>query len=339
MNLLSADEFHARLGAIQDGPWTERSKLARKKLAAPGMNLDSLLASLPIDLNSIPLSGSAIKLEKQLEVPLEWHGSGRIPTPTAQELRDSLDDALTQLQMYELAIELGYLPQEQVARVVTNDLVSLLWSRPARRFVRDYDYTAVETLAERMHVKGMHERRPFNIDPSGAVYFASFLTTCRTIELDLPCETWLRFLDDYVIRRGEQNEFYEFLLAGEQADSKRRQMLVLGARNFALMLADFLTAIPEHLQDRFGAFYSYWLAKLFGYELRGNRYVRNTELWGRNEKDSWANAVATWFEARKVASGDDSDESFEGDLVSGSLSTLNTVWKRMRQAVVTPVAV
>ncbi len=37
--------------------------------------------------------------------------------------------------------------------------------------------------------------------------------------------------------------------------------------------------------------YSYWIAKLFGYELGPKGFVRNPTLWGKGE--SWAHAIAS----------------------------------------------
>jgi hypothetical protein len=263
------------------------------------------------------------KLEKLFQPHHE-----RIPTHKQQDLRDSFDDALTYLQLIEMAIETGYLPQEDVADLAEAEFRSLFWSKSARGFVTTYDYTQVKALAARYHIKGFGGGSAGAIDETGAMHFASFLATQREIENDVPSETWLRFLDDYVIRRYEKDEFYDFLVSGKPARSERRVVLLVGARSFCVRLADFLAALPAPLQPRFGSFHAYWLAKMFGYELDGRRYVREDEVW--DEGESWAQALLFWHKRRiERNEGDVSADDLE--LMTRSLRVLEETWGRLHK--------
>lgn len=320
---LSPDEVAARLDSIQSGPWMERAAMAISKLSAPVIKFKDRMGSGHLDLDTLAIVANDPTLVKELESTFKWHGEGQIPTHAQREVRDSFDNALTHLQMIELAIETGYLPADQIAHVIRPQFLSLLWPKPAQKFVRIYDYTSVENLAIRLDILalGFRQLKPPPVDASGAVSFASFLATHRAIESNPAIDTWLAFLDDYVIRRGEQNNFYDFLESGALADSKRRLQLLLGAREFAVMLADFLSTLPEHMQARFGSFYAYWLAKLFGYELTDGRYARSAE-WGKGEA-SWASALITWYRLR-------AENEEEAALMERSLDVLATAWEHVR---------
>lgn len=330
MSALNHDELAARLDSIQSGPWIARSAKARRKLHAPDIQLVDVAGDSSVDLGALTIGPRASVLVKELRTTFKWHGKGRIPTHAEREVRDSFDDALTHLQMIELAIETGYLPADQVEDAIRPQFVSLLWAEPARQFVRIYDYTSVEALAMRLRIEGFPKHKPPVVDDSGAVFFASFLATHRAIESDTAIDTWLAFLDDYVIRRDEQNDFYAFLESGEPGRSKRRLQLLLGAREFAVMLADFLSTLPDHMQARFGAFYAYWLAKLFGYDLRDGRYVRS-KIWGRG-KASWVLALKGWYRQRAENDKEDVGAADEAALVERSFNVLATAWEHVRSS-------
>jgi hypothetical protein len=330
LNNLDQVELQARIEAIQSGPWMERAELARRKLSSPGVRFFTMHGTSPMNLGSLHIDPRTAELVKELDTTFKWHGEGRIPTHAERRIRDSFDDALTYLQMIELAIETGYLPADFVAEDMRGEMIRLFWSEPARRFVRIYDYISVEELAMRVELGGFQRRSPRAIDPRGALHFATFLATHRAIEGDANCEKWLEFLDDYVIRRGEQVDFYEFLESGEAARSKRRITLLLGARTFAVMLADFFSTLPIPLQARFGAFYSYWLAKLFAYERRDGGYVRSSAP--ANGRDCWSNALVNWYRKRTEREGGDDADTDEMALVERSLKVLESTWELVRHS-------
>lgn len=327
MSAIDDEEVAARLEAIQNGPWTPRSATARARIAAPALGIDSSELTTLEDLAAVPLDRKAKDVSNRLRRTLKPHSRNFIPSKSAQRIRDSFDDALTQLQLIELAVETGYLPADRALQYARPQLVSYLWSEPAREFVDHYGYAGVEALANRMGLSGLRRIKPRPVDPSGAIHFASFLATQRAIESDPACVTWLKFLDDYFIRSEEDRRFYDFLVAGAAPQSERRTMLVTGARNHAVMLADFLTPLPDNLKLRFGSFSLYWLAKLFWYERDeiGNLYRPRYRDWAQSPDFNWPEAVVRWYN-RQTA--DDSDPAAQSDarLVASSYLVLKETW-------------
>jgi hypothetical protein len=327
MTLLSDTELAARLGAIKNGPWAPRSSLAHRVLAIPDADaMKILLTTDRVDLRDYHPADAPRSTIKKLKQTLQAHWIGDGPSEDEQAVRDSFDNALTYFQMIELAIETGYLPQEQVAKDARTRLVRLFWSEAARQYILDYDYMSVADLAARIGVIGLEERRPPPIDPSASVHFAAFLATHRALERDPTCMEWLAFLDDYIVEE-DQNDFFEFLEKGQPARTRRRQRLVLGAQTFSVSLADLLVTLPPEHRVRFGAFYAYWFAKLFGFERGPRGYRRNTELWG--ETDSWAHALGRWL--HRVAK-----ETHEGAVqvirtYDESVVLLREVWVNVRK--------
>ncbi len=330
MKPLDDREFQARLDAISNGPWSVRAQEAKKRLSPLGFSVSGIVKRSQVNLDDVELGPRGRKQVDSLARILKWHGDGRIPTRTERRIRDSVDDALTQFQMIELAIETGYLPADQVSSHIREDFIALLWSSPARKFVNEYEYSSIESLAHRLNIEGFGKQPPRPIDPSGSVYFATFLATHRAIERDTDCEAWLWFLDDYVVRANEQNDFLRFLRSGNPARSIRRQQLIRGARNFSVMLADFLTLLPERLKGRFAAFYAYWLAKTYGYRKVNRRYTRNVDAWGESGDDNWANALLAWYsqDFKKVSA--ESGNEAEIQLFIYSMSILEDAWSRVR---------
>jgi hypothetical protein len=317
---LPADELAARLEALTNGPWFERGQRARQELAAREIDWHGIRVKKIFDFGTLNLSPVDLKLSKKLERILRPHWI-EIPSERAQEVRASLDDALTYLQLIELAVETGYLDTETIRTLAREQMASLLWSKAARRFVRDYDYVSIEHLAARVDLGGMSGAHAPGIDYSGELYFAAFLATERAIESDPAIDQWLDFLDDYVVRADEQGEFHDFLSSGKPAKSERRAALTLGAQQYVRMLADFLAMLPDDLQPRFGSFHAYWLAKLFGYERRSSGYVRNTRIWGKRD-DCWAKAMSGWLAAQP-------DAKVECGIYDRSVATLQETWHRL----------
>ena len=340
MSALDAEEIRARLDAIQDGPWAQRAADARKTIAAPASTIDPEQVDLMRDLRQFRIGPPLTQRLRRLEVTLRPHSSNHIPTDRDQEIRDSFDNALDQLELMELAIETGYLPAEAALPLARADLISYLWSAPARRFVDHYEYAGIESLAERAGLRGLRPAQPRQIDTTGAPHFAAFLATHRAIEDHKPTQTWLEFLDDYVIRGDEQESFYEFLESGEPASSKRRLMLVTGAHHFARALSDFLQSVPTPLKVRFARFYLYWLAKLFGYERasEGSAYTRNTDRWGASADDCWARAIDQWYTLRAEREEDPAAAALSSSLKSAN-NLLRDVWGTLRRPLVTDLRI
>jgi hypothetical protein len=327
MTSLNQSELQARLEAIRLGPWIQRAELAQRELAFPGdLSTIAVGPGLPLNLGKLAVGRKALAREKRLAATLKWHGRAEGPSRREQQVRDSFDDALAYLELLELAIETNYLPQEQVAEDAQRYFLSILWSEPAQKFVRMYDYTAVETLAARLRIHGLSARPVPEVDSRGAAHFASFIATHVEIETVPDCQKWLGFMDDYVAEEDEQDDFYEFLRSGALPPSQRYETFINGASNFVVMLADFLEPLPTDLTARFGAFYSYWLAKMFGFELSRRGYVRNRELWEAG--DSWARALIVWY--RHQAAQDNESWGNVAELMDASLRKLREVWDQVR---------
>lgn len=340
MSLLNETELDARLKAIRSGPWMRRARLARSKLGIPAEPVfQEFIAQPNLNLRAFPLNTHTLIRTHSLAKTLRWHGRSDGPTPAQRRIRNSFDDALTYFQLLELAIETGYLPEEQVKPGTKEALASLCWSEPARRFIHDYEYTSVEALANRLHIGGFYGQPLRKVDPSGAVHFAAFLATHKALERDTACNAWLAFLDDYIRAPGEQDDFYKFLASGASARTRRRETLLAGAHTFVVMLADLLTPLPPRLQVRFGGFYQYWLARLYGYARGRSGFIRDTAVWGDT---SWAQSLQFWFRRRatmsaagseKVDKGPEmaelSEEHVTADLFEESLTVLTDVWRRI----------
>jgi len=283
------DELLKRLQDLQQGPWVERAHLAKQYLA-PKTDFDSLaFGSAPLDLRTISKLPEDTSRESNLMNLLRWHGDKKISLKEEIDLRDSLDFALSYLQLLELAVETGYLTKEVVYPTARKEVLTLLWSQGAQRFVKYYDYVAVEYLANRVEVHGFRAFTPPEPDSKAAVRFASFLSQHIEWLRDKPLEEWLSFLDDYVRYSGEQTDFYKYLDSGNPTASERFQILTIGIHQFLEYLANLFGILEPAERARFGLFYSYWIAKFFGYKLQKDGYIKDPHL--RGNRDSWADAV------------------------------------------------
>lgn len=288
----SDHEFARRLADLKKGPWVEDGSLAAELLTPPKELSALAYARVPIDLEALPLgeTRSLRSRNAELRVVLRPHWSEAITEPDQVRIRDSFDAALTHLQILELAVETGYLREDDVQEEARTGLLSLLWSPAARRFVNDYDYIAVDFLAARFGVAGLRDVRPPSPDPTAAIRFAGFLSQETTLSQDTYVDEWLAFLDDYVEEEGEQDAFYEYLELGvDDPQLERFQRLAVGAQRFVVYLADLFGTLTSSERPRFGLFYQYWLARMFAYELIDGVYVRDTAIWDGG--DSWIDVI------------------------------------------------
>lgn len=324
MTELSAEELRARIAGLNAGPWTARGRFAADKLREAGISVEGVAPLRPFDFTILDLPLHAVKLEKSLTHVLRPHWEKAITKRPEIKFRESLDSALTHLQLIELAIETGYLPIEQVPAEIKNRVINLLWANPVRSFVRDYDYVGVEFLAQRLGIQGTTARTPPPIIAKGSVLFSAFLATLRRIERDKSINAWLDFLDDYVLRANEQNEFYEYLEEEKPEPSNRFRSLTIGARSFTVELADFFVLTTGETRGMFGLFYAYWFQKMFGYELTDKGYVRDNENWEGN--DSWAFALNKYFQRLGQTAGKKTREADEATLILRSTNVLAQSW-------------
>jgi hypothetical protein len=293
MTPISKEELRHRLAAIASGPWAQGVMAARDKMAP----LDRL--PLPtsrnrsVTLDEIALSRLNLRLNKRLSTILRPHFEyeTQITSPTEIATRDALDQALILPQLYELAVQTGYLPGEAVKRPARTILTDLLWSPAARTFVHAYDYVAVPMLAARVGVSGLGTAQPPEPKANAALRFAGFLAHFRAFCADEQIQTWTNFLDDYVHEPAEQYNLRRYLQGKQKTAPERTTELLTGCQLFVNSLAGAFYIMDDDELGRFGLIHAYWLQKFFGYEMDNSGYVKNVAVWGRG--DSWANTVTS----------------------------------------------
>jgi len=161
MTVLSDGEMKARLSALRRGPWASSVAKSRQELGP----VDSI-PFLPGRTRSIALDRhvqsrankrKSIRLERVLRPHFEYETA--VDDEMEMKTRNTLDQALALPQLYELAVQSGYLPESSVRRPARSILKDLLWSAPARRFASAYDYIAVPMLAARVGISGFRLNR------------------------------------------------------------------------------------------------------------------------------------------------------------------------------------
>jgi hypothetical protein len=289
LSSLPEEEVRQRLAAITEGPWADGLVEARRRLAPRGP-LRAPTGAGAIALDRISLSDIDRRKSRQLATVLRAHFNDPITDEEEQDTRDALDEALTVPQLYELAVQTGYLPAEEVRRPARRILKDLLWSAPARGFVATYDYVAVPMLAARVGVSGLGPVQPPQTDPNSALRFAGFLAHLRAFHADQGIQTWTGFLDDYIQEKNEQDKLWRYLRGERQTGPARSAQLLGGCQLFVASLAGAFHVLDDDELGRFGLIHAYWLQKFFGYKLDDRGYVKNVALWGAS--DSWAHTVA-----------------------------------------------
>lgn len=200
-------------------------------------------------------------------------------------IRDSFDEALTVYQLYELAIETGYISLDDVREQVHRELGSLLWSDGARHYLLCYSYSVVAYLAQRVGLDlGFKEVPQLPLIREGADgRFASFLSQHALWYKDKVLDGWIGFLDDYqVLNDADESDkevFLSFLTTSQKKFDKEAQLwtLVSGADRLLMRLAGLAESLSDSEKPSYGMFYGYWMAKLYGYDLGKNGYFRDEE--------------------------------------------------------------
>jgi hypothetical protein len=242
MTAISKEEVKARLAALEQGPWSSGVSKARKQLAP----VDSI-GSIPrkiriIALDKFDMSSANKRKSNRLVEILQPHFESEDEVEDPGETRSNLDDALTLPQLYELAVQSGYLPESSIRESARAILKDLLWSAPARRFVSAYDYVAVAMLAGRVGVSGLDPVRPPESNPNGALHFAAFLAHLRAFYTDDQIEVWVSFLDDYIVEEDEPTLLWEYLRGKRKSPPGRAEELLAGCQVFVTSLATHLTS-------------------------------------------------------------------------------------------------
>src|SRR5215470_9664342 len=230
MTQLSNQELEARLAGIQVGPWSKGVAKARRALA-PVADLHFDWDARLLSLDKVILSAANKRKSAQLQKVLRPHYKGKpIKSMDEIETREAFDDALTIPQLYELAIQTGYLPEDSVKDSARSFATDFLWSVPARAFVQSYDYIVVPMLAARFGISGFPATRPPQTNPHSTIRFAGFLAHLRAFYSDDQIEVWLGFLDDYVVKDNEQDLLWEYLRGRRTTPPKRYPALLTGCQ-------------------------------------------------------------------------------------------------------------
>jgi hypothetical protein len=289
---LPADELEARLAAIAKGPWA-RGVAAAREVLAPVDRVRPLKRAQRIALDELVLSPSNKRKSGRLSKALRAHFAGAaVDDEKDIKTRDALDEALTLPQLYELAVQTGYLPEESVKKPARSILTDLLWAEPARQFVVAYDYVAIPMLANRVGITGFTSTTPPTPDPNAALHFAGFLAHLRAFHADEHIETWLNFLDDHIVEDDEQDRLWEYLHEQRKQPPRRYEELLVGCQAFVASLASAFDILSENELGPFGLMHAYWLQKFLGYKRdRTGLFVKDTDIWGK--ADSWARTIST----------------------------------------------
>ena len=292
MSTRAQEEVAARLAAILDGPWAQRGQFARQFLTPPKSHRDGATGGAPYRFREPAKKGGSAKRYKSLTRHLRPHWKKSIKSKEIP-LRDSLDEALTELQLVELAIETGYLKEDDVTVVASKRLHDLLWHQSVRNYVRAYDYTAVELLAQRLEIDLGFSKTPVpppSIGASEAV-FAAFLSQFRLWYQDKELDLFLSFLDDYTSIGDDKDKFYEFLTRKKYKPNRTERVyfarLIIGADRLLVRLSELDATLSDDERPRYGLFHVYWMAKLFGFELSKRGYTKEDENWAKLIQRSW----------------------------------------------------
>jgi len=290
MTPTSKEEYCQRITALKSGPWVNALIKTQRELAP----IDDLALPSSVDgsvnLDKIKLSELNFKHNARLSNILRSHYEDPqgITSSIEIEIRDAFDDALTLPQLYELAIQTGYLTIDIVKKHARKLLIDLLWSPAARNYIDTYDYISVSMLAARLNIKWKGMARP--IAPiDAALSYAGFLAHLRTFYEDAQILEWISFLDDYIKENKEKDKVWEYLQGKRKTVPSRIDKLLYGCQLFVQSLSSVFSILNEKDLGRFGLIHWYWLQKFFGYKATGAGYVKDLINWP--DEDSWANTI------------------------------------------------
>jgi hypothetical protein len=136
----------------------------------------------------------------------------------------AVDQALTVPQLYDLAVQSGYLPEE------------LVRESPSSAAARDY------ASARRDRSRPMRE--------GAALRFAAFLAHLRAFHADEEIQAWTAFMDGAVEERNEDQKLRSYL-RGKRAPPARADRLLEGCQRFVASLASAFDVLED---DELGAF-------------------------------------------------------------------------------------
>jgi hypothetical protein len=340
-------EEKSRLDEILRGPWVKNAELARKSLTFTS-DLHQLLANDRIsaqDLKAV-LNSRDRRRARDLWHRFEPHWPDNQFTVAESDFRDSFDDALTILQLLELAVETGYLSLEIVRPIARSEIIALLWALPARNFLDSYDYWTVRYIADRVGIDlGLPKVMPPQPVSNGETQFGAFLALVSEWSVDADLDAWLGMLDGYVFEDPDDEEyyeaeaFYEFLTTGDLPDEANLEdvlryfSLARGAFKFLFQLHGILGPMQESERYFFVIFFAYYLSKFFGYELEQRGYVATDDGWDEIGDASafhrlLSGAVGADLSGPTAMTQDQIDTASKAyaSTVRDAVSTLRTLW-------------
>ena len=321
MSVAEELEKQARYVSLGKGPWWKKGALARAELKPPQQIRALLSQSEAIDLHT--LANAFAKQnpadDRKLQQMLRCHAGTKVTDPQEIAVRDSLDYALAHLMLLELAVETGYLPLELIRDDARRELASLLWSSGAQQFICYYDYVTIEYLGRRLDIAGIRNVAPPLINPEASTRFAIFLAQFTDWVKDKGLRSWLSFLDDYVEYPGEQEDFRSYLGGEVTTRSERFSRLLYGIQRFLLSLSNLFCVLKPSERAIFGLFYSYWMAKFFGYELDEDGYKQTTQ-------QSWAEILRKHPEPLLPPTSNDKTGAAMRESLARQIATIQEAW-------------
>lgn len=343
-----SEEERERLKAFTGGPWKRIGERARRSVA-PGrpaaiwarkdgrVDLEEFRRHLPARIRR-----QEEKIKDDLKV--DWF---REFSEEEVALRESFDEALTPLQLLELAISTGYVSVESARLLARRLLIELLWPKCVRKYVEGYDYIGVRILAERVGIDlGLKSIRPPKARSGAEIRFAEFLEILRSW-YDAEVDDWLGTLDGVGIVEGdyyEQEAFYELLEDGVLPDEctleevYRYLDLAKGAHEFLATLGRLFRSLRRSERPHYGTFFLYWLAAFFGHAKSGRSYAQDDDLY------NWAAPIRRDPELLAFAVGGPAFRNGKAyaryvAAVRREIDLLREVWEGVRQLVRNATAV
>lgn len=260
-------EILSRLNGILKGPWAEGA-----------ITYTNFVQKLTAEEKDYLRPYNA---NKRLSKVLRKHWEEPIESQKEIAVRDSLDEALSTLQLIELAIETGYLDAREIEDHAIDLLNQLLRYEAAKKYVSYYDFIGVRFLAARFKYDlGLPIVVPPEINAKAAVRFAAFRAQHTLWYESEDLDNFLGLMDDYHYfydtPEAEQRRFRDYVKNGnEPSDEKLSRYLQStkkGLRFFVVLMSDLLGILKEPEIPFFGIFYSYWMMKFTGYDLTEKGY-------------------------------------------------------------------
>lgn len=287
------EESARRIAAIREGPWTALGARARAYFKAP-RRLVSLALNRSIDMKDMAAYLTVTDRIRctEFESLLRPHWVKAVRNEGDAAMRDSLDEALTPFQLYELAVESGYLTIEDVSSKVRGELINLLWSEPVRTFLVDYEYRHVRFLARRLGFNLGKESsdKPPRVNAHGGLYFTAFVTELGSWGYGADVTEFLGLLDGYGLEDPTDPDYWEpgafasFVADGTYPDGSgiqdvgRFASLSRGFIGCCLGLDQLLSPLPTNVRSMYVGLVAYWLAKLHGNSFGRKGYYRDSDL-------------------------------------------------------------